>query len=88
MAVAKYITCSHTTDSIHYSFMTLHEKENVTFEGRLSKQKPLVCDMSIPLYAAALMEFTKETVVQYLNRTYKIVKGIANNDYLNLLNFK
>ena len=65
--------------------MTLCEKENIVFQGSQSKPKLLVCDMTIPLYASALMEFTKETVNQYLNRAYKIVTGNANEEELNLM---
>ena len=75
--VAEYITSSHTVESLRVFFMTLREKESVVFPGSQMKPKLLVTDLSIPLYASALLEFNKETIKKYLNRTFRIVNGTA-----------
>ena len=56
--MAEYIMSSHTTESLRHFIMTLREKENIVFPFSQSNPKLLVSDMSIPLYASALMEFT------------------------------
>ena len=85
LPVAEYITSSHTTDSLRHFLLTFREKENTVCKGNPSRPKLLVCDLSIPLYASALLEFNKETVSQYLRRTFHIVTGRANADELNLM---
>ena len=85
LPVAEYITSSHTTDSLRHFLLTFREKENIVCQGNPSRPKLLVCDLSIPLYASALLEFNRETVSQYLRRTFHIVTGRANTDELNLM---
>ena len=83
--VAEYITSSHTTESLRHFFLTVREKEGIVFQGCLSKPKLLICDLSIPLYESALLEFNKETINEYLNRTFKIINGTAEDEELNLM---
>ena len=83
--VGEYITSSHTIESLRFFFMSLREKENIMYPNSHVEPKLLVSDLSIPLYSSALLEFTRETVDDYLNRTFRIVQGKASAKDLDLM---
>ena len=79
LPLSQYITSSHSTESLRHFIITLQEREKLAFRGTISTPKLIMTDYSLALILIRLSEFCKETLVQYINRTFKIVTGKASD---------
>ena len=72
LPVVEYITSNHTVTSIRSPLISLRAKEKDLFGFNISPPL-IISDFSYALIIPCLMEFCREDVREYLNRTYRTV---------------
>ena len=82
LPIGHFITSSHSVESIKSFLMTLQEKKELVF-GVQAMPRLLLTDYSLALILASLRVFSKETLKQYINRTFRIIKGTASDTEAN-----
>ena len=63
--------------------MILQEKEKNVFNGRVATPRLIMIDYSLALILSCLSEFGKESLQQYINKTWRIIEGKATTKQLN-----
>ena len=77
LPVVEYISSNHGVDSIRSPIIALRGKEKVIFGFNINPPL-IILDFSSAIIISCLIEFSKEDVREYLNRTFRIVKGDAS----------
>ena len=71
---------SHNVSTIRQFIMFLREKEKKCFNVNQSTPKLIMMDFSMALISATVQEICKKNLIQYINRTNRIVTGDASID--------
>ena len=82
IAIIEYITTNHNIFSIRQPLMKLRELEFQIFRQNATPQL-IVTDYSKAIIQAVLLEFNKESLHEYLNRTFRITEKINQQDITN-----
>ena len=83
LPIVQYLSSSHNVESIRSFFMIMQEKEKNLFNGRVATPRLIMTDYSLALILSCLSEFAKESLQQYINKTWRIIKGKATTEELN-----
>ena len=83
LPIAQYLSNSHNVESIRSFYMILQEKEKIVFNGRVATPRLIMTDYSLALILSCLSEFAKESLQQYINKTWRIIQGKARTEELN-----
>eukprot|EP00794_Sanderia_malayensis_P019317 gene19317-21244_t len=86
ITVAEMIANEHTADSIRRLFEELCYRERLVYKAT-GNSIPLgiMTDFSLVIIVAAMVEFNNESYRAYLERTYKIMVGLASVEELQKL---
>eukprot|EP00794_Sanderia_malayensis_P000042 gene42-635_t len=82
LPVAEFITTSYAQFSIRHFLMAIHEKKYRKYKANTSNPGLILIDFSWAIILVCFGEFCMSDLKEYINRTYRIVMGLATKDDL------